>query len=157
MIKGYKIARAEDAALLTELTIAFAHEIAGPIDAQLQEQFKARLLAYYPAAIANGTIICWYAIVGDEPAGIASINIREQYPTLKNLSGRAGYLFNVYTVPRYRKMGISSTLVKQAVDSVKQLGITAFELHATPDGEPVYIKQGFSNHAEPTYRMYADE
>src|SRR5262245_29798628 len=96
----YKCASGEDAPLLTNLTIKFADEIAGPIDEQLREKLRTRLLEYYPSAIGSGIIICWYALADGEPAGIAAINIREQYPTLKNLSGRAGYLFNVYTVPQ---------------------------------------------------------
>ena len=62
---------------------------------------------------------------------------------------------NVYTLPKYRRMGLSKNLLERLVETAKQRGITAFELHATKDGEPVYQKAGFEKFSEPTYRKYS--
>ena len=41
-----------------------------------------------------------------------------------------------------------------AMEEGKKYGITAFELHATKDGERVYIQEGFVHHNEPTLRRW---
>jgi GNAT superfamily N-acetyltransferase len=60
----------------------------------------------------------------------------------------------MYTVPEFRRMGISSNILNRLVDTGKEMGITAFELHATEVGEHVYKKNGFLIHNEPTYRKF---
>jgi GNAT superfamily N-acetyltransferase len=61
---------------------------------------------------------------------------------------------NVFTLPAYRKRGISSQLLDKIMDHAIGLGYTAFELHATKAGEPMYLQNGFVAHGEPTYRRY---
>ena len=68
--------------------------------------------------------------------------------------GRSAFIMNMFTLPEYRKQGIASTLLNHLLEDGKQLGISFFELHATPDGQTVYIKQGFQLHKEPTYRKF---
>jgi len=63
---------------------------------------------------------------------------------------------NMYTVPRFRRKGICSMLLEKLTATAKEMGINAFELHATKDGEPVYEKNGFHLHEQPTYRKYGN-
>lgn len=46
------------------------------------------------------------------------------------------------------------TYHKAALEEGSSQGITAFELHATAEGEHVYKNSGFTIHPEPTYRKY---
>ena len=88
------------------------------------------------------------------PVGIGSVHIRRVPGNFKNPSGVWGYLMNMYTLPEYRGRGICSRILTLLVDEGRQLGITAFELHATEQGRPVYEKNGFEIHHEPTLRKY---
>jgi hypothetical protein len=72
----------------------------------------------------------------------------------KNPSGKWGCIMNMYTLPAYRRKGICKGILNLLVDEGKKYGITAFELHATIDGEKVYVQDGFIHHNEPTLRKY---
>ena len=61
---------------------------------------------------------------------------------------------NLRTVPAFRKRGICTTILNALLKDAQDLGVTAFELHATREGEPVYRKNGFVLHPEPTLRKY---
>ena len=80
------------------------------------------------------------------------MSIREQPGNFKNPSGRIGYLMNMYTEPSHRRRGVCSALVQRLIETGTDMGIRAFELHATEEGEPVYQKQGVVLHGEPAYR-----
>jgi hypothetical protein len=51
-------------------------------------------------------------------------------------------------------MGICKGILNALVEEGTRRGITAFELHATPEGELVYKNNGFAIHVEPTYRKF---
>ena len=61
---------------------------------------------------------------------------------------------NMYTLQEFRKKGICTSILKILIDEGVLAGITAFELHATKEGEPIYKNNGFKIHSEPTYRLY---
>jgi hypothetical protein len=44
--------------------------------------------------------------------------------------------------------------LQELIEAGKKAGVTAFELHSTKAGEPVYLKNGFEFHTEPTLRKY---
>jgi hypothetical protein len=61
---------------------------------------------------------------------------------------------NMYTVPEFRRKGICRQILQALVEDGINRGITAFELHATQEGEFVYKNNDFEKHNEPTYRKY---
>lgn len=124
---------------------------------QMNEQvnlLKQQLTKYFEHAIKNKTHICWLAEAENKIVGIGGMTIREQPGNFKNPSGRSAYIMNMYTIPAYRRQGICTNLLNRLMQSAKEMGIDAFELHATKEGEPVYRKGGFQLHPEPTYRKY---
>jgi GNAT superfamily N-acetyltransferase len=60
----------------------------------------------------------------------------------------------MYTLPAYRRKGICKSILNLLDDEAQKYGITAFELHATPEGEKVYLQEGFVHHNEPTLRKF---
>lgn len=64
---------------------------------------------------------------------------------------------NMYTVSELRRKGICKTILNLLVEEGKKIGITAFELHATKEGEMVYIQEGFIYHNEPTLRKFLNQ
>lgn len=150
----YRIANDADIYLLAKYRIEFLTALVGPKTEEQIAELHKELEQYFSAALKDGSIICWLAIAGSEIAGTGAMTLRVQPGSFKNPSGRMGYIMNMYTVPAYRKQGICTTLLHKLMDSGKALGITAFELHATKEGEPVYVANGFEQHIEPTYRHY---
>ena len=60
----------------------------------------------------------------------------------------------MYTAPPFRKNGICRNILDKLISDAANSGITAFELHATKQGESVYKQNGFEIHNEPTYRKF---
>lgn len=89
---------------------------------------------------------------GNDVAGIGSMMIRLAPANFKNKTGKWAYIMNMYTIPAYRRKGVCKGILNELVEKGKKMGIGAFELHATKEGELVYKQNGFVIHSEPTYR-----
>lgn len=61
---------------------------------------------------------------------------------------------NMYTLPKYRRKGICRAILNRLEEEGQKVGVSAFELHATNDGEKVYVQEGFIHHKEPTLRKF---
>jgi GNAT superfamily N-acetyltransferase len=148
----YRSATQVDIPLMTEMRIAFLQDILGPADDNEVSELRSALNVYHTTALANNDYLSEIAWDGDIAVGIGGIVIREQPGGFKNPSGRLAYVMNMYTIPAYRRKGISTIILRRLMDRAKEIGITAFELLATKEGAPVYEKLGYYQHTEPVYR-----
>jgi GNAT superfamily N-acetyltransferase len=148
-------ARQNDIDLVTDMRILFADELAGKQEPETESRLRLQLKQYFNEEL-NDTYLSYYAEVDGKIASIAGLVIRKQPGSLKNPSGKWGYIMNVFTLPEFRKMGLSAQVIKALMDQAVALGITSFELHATPQGAPGYEKLGFRIHEEPTYRKFVE-
>ena len=142
----------EDVKILVEYRIRFAIELVGEQPKEKIEFLRNQMTDYFSIATVDDSCISIIAKWKDEVAGIGSIHLREMPGNIKNPSGKWGYIMNMYTVPKFRRKGICNEILNCLINEGKQNGITGFELHATKDGEPIYRKNGFELHYEPTLR-----
>lgn len=154
MTISYRIAQLYDISTLVENRIQFALELGGAQESNAIEILRLQMTNYFTKAIADNSCISIIAEHGNNTAGIGSVHFRELPGNFKNPTGKWGYIMNMYTLPAYRKNGICKTILNLLTEEGRKLGITAFELHATPQGEPIYLQQGFKKHIEPTLRKY---
>ncbi|HXS37811.1 MAG TPA: GNAT family N-acetyltransferase [Flavipsychrobacter sp.] len=134
---------------LIELRLEFLISLKGR---QTQEKIDAlikHLHQYYNIAIPAETFAGWMAWVNEKAVGVGALVVREQPGQFDWPEGRLGYVLNMYTVPEYRKRGICSTILQELINYAKDTGLSRLELHAAPDGEPVYRKYGFEEWKEP--------
>lgn len=75
--------------------------------------------------------------------GIASLEVFERLPYPGNLSGREGYVLNVYVEPDVRRRGLAGALVWDLVDVARREGVGRLWLHASSGGRGVYEAVGF--------------
>lgn len=153
----YHIAGPQDIETLVEYRLIFAQELAGVMPPEQVNILRNQMTDYFERATAARNCLSVVALCGEAVAGIGTVQFREQPGNFKNPSGRWGYVMNMYTVKRFRKRGICTDILEILIEEGKKYGITAFELHATPSGEPVYQKSGFIMHQEPTYRKYMED
>lgn len=59
------------------------------------------------------------------------------------ITGKTGDIFNVYTLPEYRRQGIAMKLMKLLMDCAKEIDLDFVELKATKDGCHLYKRLGF--------------
>ncbi len=144
----------DEISILVDLRLAFALELSGPQTDEAIETLRNQLTCFFKEAISNQISISFLARIDGVAAGIGTVQIREQPGNFKNPSGKWGYVMNMYTVPSFRRKGICKAILQALLEDAKQMGITAFELHATKEGEYVYAQNGFKLYEEPTYRRY---
>ncbi len=149
---SYKLASIDDIPEVIDMRIAFLTELSGPHDEETVRTLKAALHNYFINAISENSFICFLALVQNEIAGIGAVVLRQRAGYFANPNGKEGYIMCMYTRPEFRKRGISTEILNRLMAEAKSKGTCFFELHATKEGEPVYIKNGFIQHHEPTYR-----
>lgn len=150
----YSLAGEEDILTLVNYRVAFLLEIMGPQTEAQIDLLTQHLENYFRNALRDKIYICWLAVCDGAIVGVGGMTIRVQPGNFKNPNGRMGYIMNMYTIPSFRRQGICNQLMNRLMDTGRAMGIQAFELHATKDGEPVYQKIGFEKHHDPTYRRY---
>ena len=150
----YHKATVEDTSILVEQRIQFTQELSGKQNAEIVSDLRNQMTNYFSNATADNTCISFIAKCDGAVAGIGSMHVRNTPGNFKNPTGKWGYIMNMYTLPDYRRKGICKALLNLLVEEGQKYGITAFELHATREGEYVYSQNGFKIHDEPTYRKF---
>ena len=62
----------------------------------------------------------------------------------------------MYTLPEFRRNGISTELLKRLIVDAKLLKIDILNLHATKDGINIYRKFGFTEPIDPELELNLD-
>jgi predicted acetyltransferase len=150
----YHKATMDDIPTLVDYRILFALELSGEQSNDAIPSLKRQMADYFSRTIADNTCISFIAKCEDKIAGTGSILLREQPGNFKNPSGKWGYIMNMYTIPGFRRQGICKSILHLLMEEGKKYGVTAFELHATKEGEKVYTQEGFIYHSEPTLRKW---
>jgi GNAT superfamily N-acetyltransferase len=154
---SYQIATISDIELLVQSRIDFLEDHWGKQEPSSVEKLRPELKKYFSTAIASGEYIAIMALNENKLIAVGGVVLRWQPGSFKIPEGKIGYIMNMYTIPEFRKQGISSAILDLLLEESKKRGYTVFELHATKSGEPVYIKNGFYKHSEPTYRKFITE
>jgi predicted acetyltransferase len=150
----YHKATVNDISILVEHRILFALELSGEQNQEAIQALSEQMANYFSKATADNTCISFIAKCDGKVAGIGSVHLRETPGNFKNPTGKWGYIMNMYTIPTFRRKGICKRILDLLVEEGMKCGITAFELHATNEGEFVYRQNGFEIHNEPTYRKF---
>lgn len=73
--------------------------------------------------------------------GSASCQILELYPMVSE-QYQKGYIWGVYVEPSYRRQGIATELMQEAMTYLKEIGCTKAVLHASDQGKLLYSGLG---------------
>jgi len=94
--------------------------------------------------LKSRTVVGWVAETdeGDAVAGaIVWLRPAASEPGVGHLV--QPYLLSMYTEPKWRRLGLASRIVTEAMKWAKSNGYGENRLHATPVGRRIYIRQGF--------------
>lgn len=137
----YQKATIADIPALVALRIAFLKEVTHtdvvPMD------IKKGLEQYFHTHLVNGDYVNWLALDGDTIVATGGICFYAIPPNFANPTGERAYILNVYTLPDYRRRGISKQIFSKLMQEAKQRGIMQVSLHASPDGVALYRQFGF--------------
>lgn len=138
-----KRAEVKDAEVLAEMRLEMRKEresVACPVS---DEDFIQKSLEFFRAHIADGTFVSYIAWDGDQAAACSGLSVHVHPPTFDNLSGKRGYITNMYTRPAWRRMGVATLLVDKLAEYARGEGCSKVFLNASPMGRPVYVRYGF--------------
>jgi ribosomal protein S18 acetylase RimI-like enzyme len=150
----YRKAGLADVQLLVDTRIDFLTEYWGEQRETDEKNLRLALNDFFEQEISANSYVSWLAIDNENYIGAGGMKITQRPGSFKVPDGWCGYIMNIYTKPDFRRMGIAKTILNKLIETGKEMGIHYFELHATKEGEPVYIKHGFKIHNEPTYRFF---
>ena len=80
--------------------------------------------------------------------------VDQRLPTPSDPTGLRGYVYNVATDPAYRRRGFSRACMTALIDWYAHRGITAVDLRASRDAEPLYASLGFRRTDDPAMRLF---
>ena len=104
---------------------------------------------YFREVISNRSFYGWMAIMEKgEAVSCGGVVIDQHPPGPSNLSGRIGYVMNLFTDPAYRRQGLASCILSIMIEWICLQGIIVSALHVTGMARSLYDKFGFSDNNE---------
>jgi ribosomal protein S18 acetylase RimI-like enzyme len=83
----------------------------------------------------------------DKIIGSASCQILELYPMVSE-QYQKGYIWGVYVEPSYRRQGIATKLMQEAMTYLKEIGCVKAVLHVSDRGKLLYSGLGYGESNE---------
>lgn len=97
---------------------------------------------YYLTHIGKD-LISWGILCENEIVAIGSLCLFERIPYQQNLSGREGYILNIYTAPAFRNRRFASRILDEMKAYAKANHIRRLWLSSSENGKHLYTAQGF--------------
>lgn len=138
-----RIANSVDIPLLVENRVNFMLEIQGEQNQRQIELLKDGLSNYLSVAIPRGDYIPFIAEYQEQPVSFGGLVIQEIPPSFTNISGKIGYVLNMYTKKEYRGLKLCQKIMENIILEAKVRKLNKLYLNATDAGYPVYEKFDF--------------
>ena len=135
----YRRTNIEDLNILVDYRIRFLNESGIRSEDEETKELKKALRKYYRIAIPSNEFTCWSKILG--VSGMVVYQVPGRYGFV---SGKLGFICNMYTVPEARRRGISTRLLSELVKEAKSLGLEYLHLRAHKDAINIYRRAGFT-------------
>ena len=150
----YRKATADDLEALARLRWAmqFERQEEHPSDPETWETYLAAYRDAYAEQIAQGGFDAWLAEAGSQAVSCVVLLWWRTPPIFDQLVRRRGMVSSVYTMPEYRRRGISRQLMLLLIAHAQELEIRRLVLWASEMGRPMYEGLGF----EPSHGMELD-
>jgi GNAT superfamily N-acetyltransferase len=150
----YRKATVDDLEALARLRWAmqFERQEEHPSDPETWETYLAAYRDAFAEQIAQGGFDAWLAEDGSQAVSCVVLLWWRTPPIFDQLVRRRGMVSSVYTMPEYRRRGISRQLMLLLIAHAKGLQIRRLVLWASEMGRPMYEGLGF----EPSHGMELD-
>ncbi|MBR1873706.1 MAG: GNAT family N-acetyltransferase [Eubacterium sp.] len=110
-------------------------------------EIKKNLIEYYQKHLPDDThtaCIAYDPVTGDE-VGCGAICYQEELPSPDNISGKCGYIMNIYCVPEKRMKGAGRKIVSYLIEDALTRGTEKIYLESVPPAREFYKKMGFDD------------
>ncbi|MDY1592100.1 MAG: GNAT family N-acetyltransferase [Methanofastidiosum sp.] len=141
---------------LIKLKLALLDELNPNEDKTKLDTLKKELEKFFEDNIGTTEFISWLVEYDGEIIATSGLILWRVPPRYDCLHGKYGYISNMYTVPKARRNGISTELIKRLIEEAKILGLDILNLHATKDGIKTYRRFGFTDPIDPEIELNLD-
>jgi ribosomal protein S18 acetylase RimI-like enzyme len=146
-----------DIPAMTAARLAYLTEMQGERPESYLQELQQKLQSYFLQAMQEGS---FFALLAEKEGKVVSYGgmVLKKIPgDLNQSSYLEGDILNMYTLPLYRRQGISSMILQQLLTEAKTMGLTKVALHCSKDGEPLYRKFGFEDPVYPYLEMVIEK
>jgi GNAT superfamily N-acetyltransferase len=145
LAEGFTVRRAtvKDAAVITAHRRAMFKEMRSASDAVLDEM-AARFTPWVEEKLTSGEYLGWFAVAQDGTIAVGAGLWLMDWPAHVVGKGQwRGNILNVYTEPRFRRLGLARHLMDVAIEWCRAHNVDTVILHASDAGRPMYEAMGF--------------
>jgi GNAT superfamily N-acetyltransferase len=116
--------------------------------------YASEFQTFAAQAMTAGTFLSWLAETEDgEVVAGGAILIVPWPANPKHRKQQRAFLFNVFTEPAFRRLGIARSLIQEMLDWCRGQGFGSVFLHASEAGRPLYQSMGFDTTSEMRYDL----
>ena len=141
--------RTEDLAGMTAARLDYLREMQGDRPAAYLKELQQSLQLFFIQSIAEESFFALLAEYEGEVVSYGGMILKKIPGDLNQFSYLEGDILNMYTLPEYRRKGISSLILENLLAEAEKMGVSKVALHCSKDGEPLYRKYGFSDPVYP--------
>lgn len=155
---NYRRANVADVEILVSYRIRFLNELGTRtghhLDSAKTEVLRKALQEYFARAISSEDFVALLAEYEGEIIGTGAMVVWRRPPRYGGLeSGKAGYILNLYTIPKARRKGVCTQLLNTLIEEAKSLRLKYLHLHASREGIRMYKRAGFVEPDEPELEL----
>ena len=130
---------------LIALRMAYLEADFGELAPEDEASIRAALPSYFERHLGRD-LVAFAALAEDGSiASAALLLVSEKPANPRFVNGHIGTVFNVYTVPDYRRLGLASQVMAELVSYAREEDLDLVELNATDEGYPLYRSLGFED------------
>jgi ribosomal protein S18 acetylase RimI-like enzyme len=138
-----------DIPAMTAARLAYLTEMQGSRPEEYLQELRQNLQSFFVQAMREGNFFALLAEYEGKVASYGGMVLKKIPGDLNQSSYLEGDILNMYTLPAYRRKGISSRILQQLLAEAKTMGVSKVALHCSKDGEPLYRKFGFEDPVYP--------
>lgn len=137
----YDIASPDNIARIVDLKLDMFREFG--YDQHLIKNVRELINNDYARLYEEKIAIHFLAQLDNQIMGMVGAFIKSDIPYRYFANPQYGFIGDVYTKPMYRKQGISKKLNEQALNWLRDYGVSSVRLLASDAGRPLYEHLGF--------------
>lgn len=108
-------------------------------------ELQSNLESFFRQTILEGSFFALVAEYEETKVSYGGMILKKIPGDLNQSSYLEGEILNMYTLPEYRRNGISSCVLENLLTEAKMMGVSKVALHCSKAGEPLYRKYGFED------------
>ena len=145
-----------DIPLMAAARINYLTEMQGERSEEYLQELQQNLQSFFKQTMSEGSFFALQAEYEGKIVSYGGMILKKIPGDLNQSSYLEGEILNMYTLPEYRRRGISSLVLKKLLEEARIMGLSKVALHCSKTGELLYRKFGFSNPVFPYLELIID-